>query len=83
MRDVRGREMVRLGDTTDHGGVMIEAAGDLTHVGRCVALDGQLVMCLMCRGPFPIIATGDRIHRGIRVAFLGDRTACGTAPMRA
>jgi uncharacterized Zn-binding protein involved in type VI secretion len=77
MKDARGRDMARLGDATDHGGRVIQAAPDLSHRGIPVALDGHLVLCPLCSGPFPIIATGARTHHGTRVAYLGDKTACG------
>ncbi|HEV3105692.1 MAG TPA: PAAR domain-containing protein [Trinickia sp.] len=83
MKDEHGRDMARLGDTTDHGGKIIEAATDLTHMGIRVALDGHRVECPKCGGTFPIIATGKRTHRGIRVGYLGDRTACGAVLMPA
>lgn len=78
MKDaVTGREVARLGDTTDHGGRIIDAAPDLKHMGIRVALNGHPVECPKCGGVYPIIATGKRTHRGVRVAFIGDRTACG------
>jgi uncharacterized Zn-binding protein involved in type VI secretion len=78
MKDaVTGREAARLGDTTDHGGKVIEAADNLSHMGIRVALDGHLVECPKCGGTYPIIARGRRTHRGVRVAYLGDTTACG------
>ncbi|HEX7935153.1 MAG TPA: PAAR domain-containing protein [Paraburkholderia sp.] len=78
MKDaVTGKEMARLGDATDHGGRIVEASPDLTHMNLRVALDGHLVECPKCGGQFPILATGKRTHRGVRVAFIGDRTACG------
>jgi uncharacterized Zn-binding protein involved in type VI secretion len=83
MRDSQGREMARLGDTSDHGGKIIQAADNLTHKGIRVALDGHLVECPKCGGPFPIIATGKRTHQGTRVAFIGDKTACGATLIRA
>ncbi|WP_186308381.1 hypothetical protein [Paraburkholderia sp. BCC1885] len=39
MKDEQGRDMARLGDTTDHGGRVIQAAQDLEHMGIHVALD--------------------------------------------
>jgi len=77
MKNADGKSMVRLGDRTDHGGVVMEAAPDLMHMGIAVALHGHKVMCPQCKGPFPIIATGDRTHKGIPVAYEGDETACG------
>ena len=77
MRDELGRPMARLGDTTDHGGNVVDAASDLKHMGIRVALDGHGVECPKCGGVFPIVATGKRQHRGIRVAYIGDKTGCG------
>lgn len=77
MKDAQGREVARLGDATDHGGKVIQAADNLTHRGIRVALDGHLTECPKCGGTYPIIATGVRTHHGTRVAFIGDRTACG------
>ncbi|CAB3808113.1 hypothetical protein LMG28688_06691 [Paraburkholderia caffeinitolerans] len=78
-----GREVARLGDTTDHGGEVIEAAPNLTHQGIAVALDGHLVRCPKCGGDFPIIAASRRTHGGVRVAFIGDQTACGATLQQA
>ncbi|WP_321961456.1 PAAR domain-containing protein [Paraburkholderia sp. J7] len=84
MKDaVTGREVARLGDTTDHGGRVIEAAHNLTHKGIRVALDRHGVECPKCGGVFPVIATGSRTHGGVKVAFLGDRTACGATLVKA
>jgi len=77
MKNADGKSMVRLGDRTDHGGVVIEASDDLTHMGIAVALNGHKVMCPKCKGSFPINATGARTHKGIPVAYDGDKTACG------
>jgi hypothetical protein len=57
MKDEIGRDMARLGDTTDHGGKVVEAAPDLTHMGVRVALDGHQVECPKCGGTWPIVAT--------------------------
>jgi uncharacterized Zn-binding protein involved in type VI secretion len=83
MKNETGQEVARLGDVTDHGGVVTQASSDLKHMGIAVALDGHLVMCPKCGGPYPIIATGQRTHRGTRVAFIGDMTACGATLKRA
>lgn len=82
MKDELGREMARLGDTTDHGGEIIEAASDLKHLGVAVALDGHHVRCPKCEGVFPITATGKRLHHGKRVAYIGDKTTCGATLKR-
>jgi len=77
MRDTTGREVARLGDATDHGGTVIQAAIELLHMGVATALDGHLTECPKCGGTYPIIATGTRTHRGVKVALIGDKTACG------
>jgi uncharacterized Zn-binding protein involved in type VI secretion len=77
MRDSSKREVARLGDKTDHGGKVIQAAPDLKHMGIPTALDGHLTECPKCGGTYPIIATGTRTHGGVKVAMIGDTTACG------
>jgi uncharacterized Zn-binding protein involved in type VI secretion len=84
MRDAAtGREVARLGDTTDHGGRIIDASPNLTHLGVRVALDGHMVECPKCGGVFPIRASGPRTHGGVLVAFIGDKTACGATLQKA
>jgi uncharacterized Zn-binding protein involved in type VI secretion len=41
MKDAEGREMARLGDKTDHGGDVVQASLDMTHMGIPVALDAR------------------------------------------
>ncbi|MCA8505513.1 PAAR domain-containing protein [Burkholderia multivorans] len=77
MQDEQGRNMVRLGDTTDHGGKVVEATGEVKHLGIPVALDQHGVMCPKCAGVFPLLASGPRTHRGRRVGYVGDKTGCG------
>jgi len=77
MRNAQGREMVRLGDTTDHGGKVVEATDELKHMGIAVSLNGHGVMCPKCGGVFPLLASGPRTHRGRRVGYRGDKTGCG------
>jgi uncharacterized Zn-binding protein involved in type VI secretion len=82
MRDVSGRDVVRQGDTTDHGGTVIEGAVDYTQLGIPIALDGHRVECRKCGGTYPIIASGSMTHKSRRVAYLGDKTGCGAVLMR-
>jgi uncharacterized Zn-binding protein involved in type VI secretion len=79
MRDSNKRDVARLGDKTDHGGAIIQAALDLKHMGIPTALDGHLTECPKCGGTYPIIATGARKHHGTKVALIGDKTACGAS----
>ncbi|RQM50388.1 PAAR domain-containing protein [Paraburkholderia bannensis] len=75
--DITGREVARLGDATDHGGEVIEAAPNLQHHGVPVMLEGHLVRCPKCGGDYPGKASGSRTHNGVKVMFIGDTTACG------
>lgn len=83
MKDSSGRDAARLGDKTDHGGVIVQAAADLKHMGIPTALDGHLTECPKCGGTYPIIATGKRTHGGVKVALIGDKTACGATIIHA
>lgn len=41
MQDAQGRNVVRLGDATDHGGRVVEATNELKHLGlvsRCMGI---------------------------------------------
>jgi uncharacterized Zn-binding protein involved in type VI secretion len=74
--------MARLGDSTDHGGKIVEATEELTDAGVGVALDGHMVACPRCGGKYPIIASGRRRHNGKRIAYIGDITTCGATLVR-
>ncbi|CAB3748713.1 MULTISPECIES: PAAR domain-containing protein [Burkholderia] len=77
MKNAQGRNMVRLGDVADHGGRVIEATDEPTHMGIGVALYGHLVFCPECGGSFPLLATGPRSHRGRLVGYIDGKTGCG------
>jgi uncharacterized Zn-binding protein involved in type VI secretion len=84
MKDaITDREVARLGDTTDHGGKVIQASLTLSHMGVRVALEGHLVECPKCGGVYPILASGTRTHGAVKVAFIGDKTACGATLAKA
>ena len=68
-------------DTTDHSGKVIEAP-PLMHMGIPASPDGHCGECPKCGGRFPLIASGWRIRRGIRVAILA-KTTCGATLMPA
>jgi uncharacterized Zn-binding protein involved in type VI secretion len=82
MRDKAGRDIALLGDVTDHGGRIIEGANDFSQKGVPVALDGHQAECPKCGGTYPITATGQMTHKGRRVAYIGDLTACGAVVVR-
>jgi uncharacterized Zn-binding protein involved in type VI secretion len=79
MRDAQGRRAIRLGDTTDHGGIVKTALQGLTVHGIAAAGEGNLVRCPKCKSDFRIVATvgGGRRHHGVLLAYEGDRTECG------
>ncbi|HHQ6058795.1 TPA: PAAR domain-containing protein, partial [Morganella morganii] len=49
-----GKQVICLGDTTDHGGVVISALDNYTVNGRPVATEGDSVSCPKCKGVFQI-----------------------------
>jgi uncharacterized Zn-binding protein involved in type VI secretion len=70
--------IVRLGDTTNHGGVVTESIPHTNLNGKPMAGKGHMVMCPLCKGPFPI-AEGSSTYsvNGISVALDGMKTTCG------
>ena len=74
------RNVIRLGDSTTHGGkVLSVAANNFKVAGVPVACVNDLCSCPIpghngCR-----IVAGSPRHRldGVQVAFQGDRTSCG------
>ena len=76
------RSIICQGDTTSHGGRVLEGSENYTLFGRRVAGVGHMVMCPQCKGVFPILpdTLGRRVpHRivGRDTAVEGMRTACG------
>jgi uncharacterized Zn-binding protein involved in type VI secretion len=75
-----GIEIIRQGDKTTHGGVVLE--GSLTHLylDKPVALVGHKVFCPKCKGIFSIAeGAPTAIFGGKNVALAGMRTTCGAA----
>lgn len=71
-------EIIRKGDPTSHGGVVLE--GSLTDIcmGQPIAYVGHRVQCPKCKGVFPIaegVLTTTLYGKGVAVA--GMKTACG------
>lgn len=64
--------MIRQGDTTSHGGTVLEGFPFYTVEGRAVAAMGHKVACPLCKGVFPI-AQGNPTHtcNGVPLAFEG------------
>ncbi len=71
--------LIRLGDTTSHGGTVIEASGHSDSGGLGLARAGDMTSCpIHGHGQNPIIG-GDQsmIVDGSPVARHGDQTSCG------
>ncbi|MGE8165229.1 PAAR domain-containing protein [Paraburkholderia sp. NPDC080076] len=73
-------DLIRLGDTTDHGGEVITASQTMRYAGRRVARVGDLVKCPLHPEVQPnMILEGDRkiTDRGTPVARQGHHATCG------
>ncbi len=73
-------DIIRLGDSTSHGGTVIEAFSQTDLNGKPIAGVGHKVDCPKCKGTFPI-AEGSALLDvdGIAVALHGMKTTCGAA----
>ncbi|WJN52718.1 PAAR domain-containing protein [Pseudomonas asiatica] len=72
--------IVRVGDTTDHGGVVIGSIANTNLNGKPMAGKGNMVFCPLCKGEFPIIEGSDTYRvNGVSVALDGMKTACGAS----
>ena len=71
--------VIRLGDTSDHGGAVITSSRDYKAEGIFVARIGDILDCPI-HGPNPIVeGSVKHLNNGQRVARHGDHTACGAA----
>lgn len=78
MKNSKGQGVIRLGDSTSHGGKVTSAQNDFKALGKPVAVNGDMTVCPQCKGSFPIqVASSDRKHHGKLVAYDGDKTNCG------
>ncbi|WP_321888514.1 PAAR domain-containing protein [Paraburkholderia bannensis] len=74
------KNLIRLGDDTDHGGKVISASRTMRYEGRFVARQGDEVTCPRHPDVRPNrIIEGDESTRdeGIPVALQGHRAMCG------
>ena len=74
--------IIRLGgDSTTHGGVVVQASSDMVIEGKPAALVGDLVSCpIPGHGTNPIIEGSQYMSfKGRDVAVDGCKTACGCA----
>lgn len=75
-----GQAAIRLGDSTTHGGKVIQATSRYVLHGITVAKEGDMTYCPQCKGNFAILPTpGAATENGQTLAFEGTGTACGAA----
>lgn len=74
------KNIIRLGDLTTHGGVVLEAFTQTDLNGKPIAGLGHKVACPLCKGIFPI-AEGSSTYTvdGTPVALEGMKTSCGAS----
>lgn len=72
-------KVVRLGDTSSHGGAVITSSQDYKSEGIFVARVTDLLVCPI-HGVNPIVEGSDyHLNNGLKLARHGDHTACGAA----
>ncbi|WP_176551388.1 PAAR domain-containing protein, partial [Xenorhabdus cabanillasii] len=65
-----GKAVIRLNDTTDHGGRVITAIDKYIYQGALIAAKGDLVACPKCKGTFPIIEGSNNLkYQGKNIAL--------------
>lgn len=74
-----GRPFIVLGDSTDHGGTVIEASGVTDTHGKRIARVGDKVSCPIKYHGTAVIVSGDptMIIDGKPAARHGDKCSCG------
>lgn len=65
------------GDTTTHGGTVLEGESTILIGDKKVARKGDPVACPKCKGTFPIVEGTSHAWLGHDVAVDGMRTGCG------
>ncbi|MGE4449747.1 PAAR domain-containing protein [Oryzomicrobium sp.] len=75
------KSVIRLGDSTNHGGVVVSASGTYTIMGKGVARVGDQVTCPIKGHPMAVIVEGDPnwLIDGRAVALDGHKTSCGAS----
>nr|ELR5040123.1 PAAR domain-containing protein [Providencia stuartii]ELR5080975.1 PAAR domain-containing protein [Providencia stuartii] len=70
--------IIRLDDSTTHGGKVISAQGNFILKGRAVAVVGDQVSCPKCKGIYAIVeGSATMKYNGKSLALEGMKTACG------
>ncbi len=72
------KPVICMGDTTTHGGTVMEGFQTYSVNGKLIAGLGHQVNCPQCKGSFPIVeGVGSFLAGGVPVALAGMKTACG------
>jgi uncharacterized Zn-binding protein involved in type VI secretion len=73
-----GRNVIRFGDKTDHGGQVVSVSSGTIVMGTEAAIADDMTICPKCKGKFPIKPDGAGArHEGRSYAYHNDLTACG------
>ena len=71
-------QLIRLGDTSSHGGSMVTAGGKATINGIIGCVDGDLHSCpIKDHGVTPVVGTAKLTSNGKRHVRVGDVAGCG------
>lgn len=74
------KPVIRKGDTTTHGGMVLEGIDTYPVLGVPVACVGHLVSCPKCLGTYPIVeGVATFTIDGKKPAVEGMKTACGAS----
>ncbi|MFD4839797.1 PAAR domain-containing protein [Achromobacter sp. NPDC058515] len=74
------KEIIRVGDATNHGGTVLNGFGQTNLNGKPISGLGHMVACPKCKGVFPIVEGSDHYSvDGTPVALEGMKTACGAS----
>lgn len=71
------RSVVRIGDRTSHGGVVVTGDQTLNVFGQAAARKGDMTTCPKCKGSYPIVEGTRSTGSSQWLALEGMRTACG------
>lgn len=70
--------IIRMGDSTSHGGIVLEGSMIDICMGKPIAYLGHKVHCPKCRGVYPIVeGVFTTSFYGKGVALAGMKTSCG------
>ncbi|KIP15382.1 hypothetical protein BGV67_07495 [Burkholderia ubonensis] len=74
------KAIIRKGDSTDHGGTVLDGFGLSNLNGKPASGIGHMVSCPKCNGTFPIVQGSSQYTiEGCAVALDGMKTACGAS----